>query len=146
MTHNRLSRDKNRPGPSAGGKPPSREPTPAEKEQMEQELVEKLPDEVAPAQEWGGRYESGRTIATGGEGTAEPREVPPWLQPPGDVYLRVGEGNVAVVYCSRCQVPIGRVQLVSESEPEHEAEIRRHQIHGEINVIANEHRPLCSAA
>jgi|GEM_PF-5981281 len=44
--------------------------------QKERELVEDLPDQTQPAEEWGERLATGKGIATGGQNAPEAQEQP----------------------------------------------------------------------
>lgn len=58
---------------------------------------------------------------------------------PSDVNLEAESEKVAVVVCKRCGGQIGRLQTVPAEKDADEEEI-----YAEIELIADEHRPLCT--
>jgi len=68
------------------------------------------------------------------------------MNTPDDVLVKMEDGAVARVYCTRCNQEIGELDAVPDDETGEEAVTRREEFEGELSVIAQEHRVLCSNA
>ncbi len=117
-----------------------------EKDDIEQEMLDKLPEKTTKAQEWGHGYATGKGIATSGDldrTTSDDTVEEHAVKLPNDVYLETDDDAVAQVYCSHCKKQIGRVQTVPPGKTGEEVDTMRRKVEGELSLIADEHRALC---
>lgn len=65
------------------------------------------------------------------------------MSPSKDVYYEWETGLIVNVFCSRCRERLARLEVTPPDAEGADADLRRKEVSGEVDLVADEHYQFC---